>query len=409
MTKHVFISLISICLGTSLVADEPKVTVRQITQGPRHHFFGYIGHVRTIPWNQSGRYIAALRTPFQDRMPTSKDTADVVLLDTQKDFEVLAVEKSLGWNPQQGSMMYWNPKAAETQLFFNDRDPKTGKVFCVLFDIEKRKRLREFRFDDTPIGNGGVCQQGGRFAAINYGRIARLRPVTGYPGAFDWTVGQKHPKDDGVFIVDAKSGKKQLVASFQQIAALLRDKRRDIDSKELFINHTLWSRDGKRLFFFARADFSKGRQKINTPFIVNTDGSGLKPLPHHFGGHPEWNDGSHMIGRRGSDQAIYDVEKEKFVGTLGSPKIFPNPEGDIALSPDGQWFVNGWGRSGANHYAFYRLADGYSTRSSGVDKGQWRKELRVDSAPCWNRTGSAVVVPGIAPDGTRQMFLLSLQ
>ena len=25
--------------------------VRQITQGPKHHFFGYIGHVQNIPWN----------------------------------------------------------------------------------------------------------------------------------------------------------------------------------------------------------------------------------------------------------------------------------------------------------------------------------------------------------------------
>ena len=35
--------------------------------------------------------------------------------------------------------------------------------------------------------------------------------------------------------------------------------------------------------------------------------------------------------------------------------------------------------------------------------------LRLDPAPCWNRTSDAIVVPGIAPDTTRQMFLLELR
>jgi hypothetical protein len=31
-------------------------------------------------------------------------------------------------------------------------------------------------------------------------------------------------------------------------------------------------------------------------------------------------------------------------------------------------------------------------------------DLRLDPAPCWSRAGKAIVVPGIAPDGPRQMF-----
>ena len=76
-------------------------------------------------------------------------------------------------------MLYWNPEAPETQFFFNDRDPKTNHVFCVLFDVSKGKRVEEYRFSDTPIGNSGVAQNGGFFLGINYGRLARLRPVTG--------------------------------------------------------------------------------------------------------------------------------------------------------------------------------------------------------------------------------------
>ena len=61
-------------------------------------------------------------------------------------------------------MMYWNPDAPDTQFFFNDRDPATNRVFCVLFDIEQNRRVREYRFQDTPFGNGGIRQNGGSFA-----------------------------------------------------------------------------------------------------------------------------------------------------------------------------------------------------------------------------------------------------
>ncbi len=177
----------SLLVGTGPAADF-SITVRQNTSGPSNHFFGYIGHVQNIPWNGSGRYILALRTSFQDRMPGPEDAADVVLIDTRDDYSVRVVDQCRGWNPQQGTMFYWNPAAPDTQFFFNNRDPQTGKVFCVLFDITKGPsggRLREYRYAKTPVGNSGVAQNGGHFLAINYARMARLRPVTGYKGTFD--------------------------------------------------------------------------------------------------------------------------------------------------------------------------------------------------------------------------------
>ena len=195
-----------------------RVEIEQITHGPMTHFFGYIGHVQNVPWNKSGRYIVALQTDFHDRMPGPNDPANVVLIDTQNDYGVKLVDQSRGWNPQQGTMFYWNPSEPETQFFFNDRDPKTGRVFCVLYDIEQDKRIREYRFDDTPVGNGGVAQNGGWFLGLNYARMARLRPVTGYKGAADWTSGIAHPNDDGLFKVNIDTGEKTLLVSFHRMA-----------------------------------------------------------------------------------------------------------------------------------------------------------------------------------------------
>ena len=386
--------------------------IRQISFGPKHHFFGYIGHVRTIPWNQSGRFAIALQTDFQERMPNPGEAAEIILLDARNNYASKVIDRTRAWNFQQGTMLYWNPSAPETQFFFNDRDPQTQDIFCVLFDISRGRRIAEFRFADTPIGNSGVAQQGGWFLGINYGRLARLRPVTGYPGARDWTVNQKHPADDGIFKVNVSTKEKRLLVSFKQLADALRATHPEVEGKELFINHTLWNRDNDRIFFFVRGDFEVRPQRLDVPFTIKADGTNLRPLVAHIGGHPDWEFGPRLIGIRGKDQILFDTEQQAFVGTIGTPEIFPNPGGDIALSPDGKWFVNGHGEKGKNYYTILRRSDGAWTRTEGVDQGGYTTgELRIDPSPCWNRESTQILIGGIAnnPQKTRQLYLITIR
>jgi len=410
MRIHTIIAIL--LLNAPPAKAELALTARQLTTGPKHHYFGYIGHVQNIPWNQSGRYLLGLQTSFQDRLPRADDAAEIILLDTRADYAIRVLDRTFAWNPQQGTMLYWNPDHPETQFFFNDRDPKTGKIFCALFDLaagDAGRRTREFRFEDTPVGNAGVAQRGGWFAAINYGRLARLRPVTGYPEAFDWTVGVKHPTNDGVFKIDTRTGEKRLLVSFQQLADAIRPLRPDVDAQELFINHTLNNRESDRLFFFVRGNFDL-TNRINQGFVIRPDGGGLTLMKQHIGGHPEWDSGQRMIGSVNKRQTIYDVDRQETTGTLGDEIIFPQPEGDIALSPDGQWLVNGHRAHGTNYYTFFRRADGAWVRSQGFNVRGWESgELRCDPAPCWNRNNREIVFPAIASDGTRQMFLLHVK
>ncbi len=387
-----------------------RFETRQITQGPSHHFYGYIGHVRNTPWSGDDRYLVALRVGFQDRMPTAQDAADIVLLDAQNDYAEQKIDETRAWNPQQGTMLYWNPAAPAAQFFFNDRDPASGKVFTVLYDIEQRKRLREYRFDDAPVGNGGVSQTGGRFAALNYARMARLRLVTGYPEAWDWTAGVLAPGDDGVFVVDVESGERRLIASFAQLRDALVEKHPRIVDKPLFINHTLWNRDGDRLFFFVRGDFDDRESRINSPMTIRPDGSELIEQAVFIGGHPEWEFGARMLGAVDGSLVLYDTAAQQVVETIGTPEIFPDPGGDTALSPNGEWLVNGWSRGSETRYTLYRRADGAWAHTDAFERGPFTSgELRIDSAPTWNRAGDKIVVPALAADGTRQMFEIAIR
>ena len=412
--KSIFkLSVIAVAFAFPLfaIAAEPLKAV-QITHGPQHHFFGYIGHVGNTPWNGDGRYLVALRTSFQDHMPAPNEAADVVLLDASDNYTVTKIEETRAWNFQQGTMFYWNPEAPDTQLFFNDRDPASNHVFTVLFDIRERKRIREFRFADTPFANGGVAQKGGFFLGLNYARLAWLRPVTGYPDAFDWTAGVLHPKDDGIFKVDTRTGEKSLLVSYFQLAEALRPLHPDVDRKALFINHPLNNREGDRVYFYARGDFEVKGERIDVPFTINTDGTGLTLHETHIGGHPEWAEGHLVIGSYDNQQILYDTDAKSVAGTLGDAAIFPKPGGDVALSPSGEWLANG-ARSGPdNTYVFLNRKDGRVLRSETYPIDQWKEgPLRIDPAPAWNRESNAITFPAIADDAarTRQLFLMPLE
>ena len=406
--------------NTNLQAQSSSfdLKVEQITSGSKHHFFGYIGQCQTIPWNASNRYILGMEMENIDRLPKPEEAATIFIVDTQNDNKIIRLDKTHAWNPQQGTMFYWNPLAPETQFFFNDRDVKTGKVYTVIYDIEKKKRVREFRYEDTPIGNGGVAADGSAWLGINYGRLARLRLVTGYPEALDWSKDEIAPKNDGIFIVDIKTGDKRLLVSYRQLEEKLLEIRPDLNHTGLFINHTLWNRDANRVYFYARAGWSKTMKnkgdQVNTPCSINADGTGLTLHEQFIGGHPEWAEGNLVIGSAKieddgkSMQVLYNIDSKKLVGQLGNPEMFPKPGGDVSLSPNGNWFVNGYGQSDKNYYAVLRRSDNAFARSEGIDKGGYSGDIRIDPAPRWNRTNDAILVPGISENGTRQMFMIKV-
>lgn len=379
-----------------------KLEVEQITHGSKHHLFGYIGQSLTTPWNASERYILSLESEFHDHMPEADEAAKILIIDTQNDYSTEYLDETRAWNLQQGTMMYWNPGSPETQFFFNDRDTKTGKVFTILYDIEKRQRIREYRFEDTPVGNSGVASKGGYFLAINYARMDRLRPITGYLDAFDWTVGQKAPEDDGIFKVNIQTGEKELLVNFKQLADLC-----DQHTASYYINHTLWNRANDKIYFFARGAEGDQTKVVNEVFTVNADGSGLtKQL--FTGGHPEWDLGDVIIGDYDNQQARYDVNQQKIVGYIGEPGTFRKPGGDVTLSPNGKMFANGASSETDNVYTVFRRTDDQYVKSGEFSRGPYgNSRMRIDTAPRWNRTGDKLLVPGYV-DGARQLFIITV-
>ena len=121
----VALTLLAVTTGWSATLS---VDIQQITFGPKHHFFGYIGQCQTIPWNESGRYIVGLRADFQDHMPGPNEPADVILIDTHNNYTIRVVDQTRAWNPQQGTGQgragrhQPHQKRAQTKRFFEFGD-----------------------------------------------------------------------------------------------------------------------------------------------------------------------------------------------------------------------------------------------------------------------------------------------
>jgi hypothetical protein len=67
-----------------------------------------------------------------------------------------------------------------------------------------------------------------------------------------------------------------------------------------------------------------------------------------------------------------------------------------------------------NFYTILSRSDGAFAKSPGVSnggftsRGPYGSNVRIDAAPRWNRTNDAILVPGVAENGTRQMFMISV-
>ena len=424
MNRRVFIKNNSkIALGAVIVpftdlfnSSKFNITVNQITGGENHHFFGYIGQSLTIPWNYNGDKILCMSSPFHDHLPSTNEAAAIAIIDPNvKSGEFNKIEKldeSLGWNHQQGTMFYWNPDAAQDQFFFNDRDPKTGVVFTVCYDVNKRKRIKEYRYGHRSFGNSGVCPLGKSFLGINYARMARLRPVTGYKNTTDWTTGVNAPKDDGIIHIDIKTGKKKMLVSFEQMAAKLEKKGFQAKGRNLFINHTLWNRTGEWIYFFVRAGWKSdkdGKEALDAACSIKVDGTNFTARHSHIGGHPEWGNGTEIIGSQNGRQVVYDILSKEIVRTIGDEVSFPDPSGDVSLSPDSKLFVNGYSLNGKNHYTIFDLNSKEWTNTPEFNTGIYKKDLRIDPAPRWNRESNQLLVSGLDKNGIRQLFVISIE
>ena len=385
---------------------EPPIefTIRTLTSGPKHHFFGYYG---ICPWNKSGRYLVCLESSFQDRMPYPGEAATIGLVNS-KTGEFSKVADTRAWNLQQGAMLHWHPLYPEDKVIYNDRHG--GDFSSVILDVKSGKKCV------LPRPASAVSNSGRWALSLTYGRLGRLRQVVGYTGAKDPNPDNPAPDNDGVFLVDLTTGQSKLVVSVARVYERLVKKHPLLRGRHMWFNHTVFNRNDTRFFFLARAYLPPGRRRYTAMFTANTDGSDLReaiPFDKNVS-HFDWRNDKEIIATFSIDgpgrKHVLFTDGQANYRVLGNG--FLDFDGHCTFSPDQDWIVTDrkhhdtleqslllYNLRSRQRFALCRYRMGEKKYMSG--------DIRCDFHPRWNRAGDQICFDAIEPaNWTRQLHVV---
>jgi hypothetical protein len=312
--------------GISVVFPEISMPEQITKDGKEHLFASYYG---INSWSKSERYVTVLETNVKYKLPDENDPATLGLVDLLTK-EFIPVAETRAWNFQQGCMAHWLASSPDSLIIYNDL--QEGRFVSVIMNVHTRKSIRTLPY---PVST--VSPDGKEAISINFARMRITRPDYGYGGEDQApNTSVQFPEDDGMFLVNLETGEAKLIVSMLEI----KDMVPEISGEGIeYFNHTLFSREGSKIFWLARAipDWN------TTAFTVNRDGSDIRRcFPDQWGGsHFDWlNDNELMItasyeGRQYA-HILFTIGDNNYK-RLGNGLL--DYDGHGTFSPDGKWMA----------------------------------------------------------------------
>ncbi len=401
------LSLVAVCgwAGDLPVFSKP----RAITSGPKDHLFATYYAINS--WSEDGRYATVLETDVKSGLPTENDVATLGVVDARDGNRFIPLAETRCWNFQEAAMAHWLGTAPNTQFIYNDL--AEGKFVSVVFDMQGRTK----RIVPHPVS--AVSADGKWAVSINYARLRLTRPDYGYGGngqnareSVVW------PEDDGLWLVNLETGEARLIVS----VASVRDRMPQVkDPKSLaYFCHTVFSRDGKKIFWLARSVENLAGQKVvrkweTTAFVCNADGSGVvRCFPDGWGGsHFNWLDGERMVV-----SALYNATVWSHVfftpgkadySRLGRGLL--DYDGHGVFSSDGRWLATDTYPDKLNERKLLvmRMADQaiWPLGTFFVPEAYREQYSRCDLHPRWRPDGKMLAFNSVH-EGTRQAYVIDV-
>ncbi|MBM3728074.1 MAG: hypothetical protein FJW40_21935 [Acidobacteria bacterium] len=385
--------------GLPLLARGAPPEARAITRGPRFHWFGYYDKLQFDP---TGRRVLGMEVDFEHRSPRAEDTIRVGMVDTGGNDHWVELGDTRAWNWQQGCMLQWLPGSKSTVLW-NDR--VDGDFVCHLLDTGtgKRRTIPSPVYAISPDAKWGIT--------CDFRRLNDCRPGYGYAGVPDPNRDVAAPDNAGIWRVDLATGRRELIISIAQAAAITHPPGYSKDAKHWF-NHLLVSPDGKRFIFLHRWRGDKEGAGFSTRlFTASAEGKDLYVLdPAGRTSHFIWRDKSTVLAwawhaSHGDKFYLFHDRTERV--DVVAPDLMP-VNGHCTYPPGNRWILNDTypDKDRLQHVYLYdtrthtRHALG-SFHSPARYTGEWR----CDTHPRFSPDGRRVVIDS-AHNGGRQMYLI---
>jgi hypothetical protein len=382
------------------VVEFPEVSAcRAMTRGPLEHLFASYYGINS--WDATQRYATVLETDIQDRLPTENDPATLGLVD-MRTMEFIPLTKTRAWNFQQGCMAHWLGAAPHSRIIYNDL--RGGEFVAVIMDVHRRREIKV-----VPYPVSAVSPDGKEAISINFARLRLTRTDYGYGGGGqDARADVQFPADDGLLRVDLASGKAKQIVSIAQVKELV--PAVPAGGIEYF-NHTLFSRDGSKVFWLARAT----PQRNTTSLTINRNGSDLRRcFPDGWGGsHFDWLDGNNLMVTAAYEgkqygHVLFTIGKDNYQ-RLGNGLLDYDGHGTFSL--DGRWMVTDtYPNNKLREQKLYLMdmrTEAVLPLGRFVEPAKFTGHWRCDLHPRWSPKGDMIGF-NATYTGSRQVYFFRL-
>lgn len=390
------------CAGRIFGADSLP-PVRAITKGPKFHWFGYYDKLEFDP---SGRYVLGMEVDFEHRSPKPDDVIKIGMVDTKDGDRWIALGESRAWGWQQGCMLQWLP-GSKTEVIWNDR--QDNQFVSHVLDVKTRKKR-------TLPGPVYALSPDAKWAvAPDFARLNDCRPGYGYVGIPDPNFSVLAPKDAGIWKMDLRTGKRDLIIPFAE-AAKIPYPGGGLENSKSWFNHLLVSPDGARFIFLHRWR-EKTRQTGSYEtrmFTAAADGSDLYVLdPHGKTSHFIWKDPKHVTA-----WAWHPSHKNKFYTyrdktdqvEVVAPDVMTE-NGHNTFLPGNRWILNDTypDKERKQHPYLYDTQTGKRyPLGHFTSPEQYTGEWRCDTHPRYSPDGKSVVIDSPHGGNGRQLYLIDI-
>jgi len=387
--------------------------IRAITKGPKFHWFSYYDKLQFDP---SCRYVLGMEIDFEHRGPKPDDVISIGMVDLKDDDRWKELGQSRSWCWQQGCMLQWLPAPAgnkQGQIIWNDR--QDDRFVCHILNVftGKKRTLPHPIYTISPDGRTAV--------APDFRRIQDMRPGYGYAGLSDPYTDEPAPKDSGIFCIDLKTGKQDLIISIADIAKFGQIPGNPKEPKHYF-NHLLFNTDGSRFIFLHRWR-AKGLRSFGTRMLTaKTDGSDIH-IVDSYGqtSHFIWRDPRHILAwawhpSHGSAFYLYEdgtdkarPERSRRVEVVGKDVMTKN--GHCTYLPGNKWILNDTypDKERKQNVYLYNTATGRKVPLGHFYlPPQYTGEWRCDTHPRFSPDGRSVVIDSPHAGNGRQMHLIDI-
>ncbi len=378
--------------------------VRLSPQDPLHEYF--FGYYDKSPWDVTDRYVLCLRANYTWQNVCPKEVADIILIDTQKEFtdsgRVVKLAETRSWNIQQGCMLQWLGPDFSSKIIYNDF--RNNKYVSVILDVNTRQE----RVLSMPIYT--VSADGKTALTLDFSRLHHLRPGYGYYNVPKKTKGESLPASTAIWKMDLESGKITPLFTYQDFAAFQPRPEMKHPTAIHKVNHLMLSPKGNRFMVLYR--WFVGHRKYTRLITCNTDGSGMYLLSDDdMVSHCYWKNDTQILAfenKKTTGAGYYLMDDE----TQNYQRCWPELTGDghPSYSPNKKYIVTDSYPNRSRMQKIYVMKDEKTAPKIRVQvfaPFKYDNDTRCDLHPRWNHAGTQICFDSVF-EGKRGLYMVEL-